>query len=527
MRQLSSELNGKLNQLGTGTVQETVQQLRQIGQSGVYAAIPVMLRMMDHECADIRRAAEQAVTRLLAVCPVSELVWLNEHVREWRPSPVDRKRVVEREMHTMDQASTIRLSMLTMHWSGYIREAAVKRMIREGESYSFAYLLLRLNDWVPEIRNLARAALERKQTPEYAKLWMEHIILVERLRICGRDSFESFIESVHHLLRQKECRYVLHTARVSPEPGIRRLAFRISMEAEGTDTEMLMEQALRDEDPSIRRWAAQRVDRMLSGQKLREVLLRMQMDSVPSIRRESLDVLATMYPADAREIIMDRLLDSNLSVRDTARRHAKPWMKVNYAEWYLDAIWSEGQDHLAAALAGLGETGEKADAEVLFEYAQHPSVAVRKAVIRGLMRLDAISYGNYFICSLRSPQPGISREACRALMRHPYLIKPDEAAVLLSGADVLPHVIRNVLRIISAMGRWTQLGLLLQQLPTAKQEWVKRTIQRQLHNWAQFPNRSYGGRMSTAERERLHTQLSLCRQELDSDLLQRLEWLIQ
>ena len=527
MRQLTSELRLRLDQLGTGTVQETAEQLRHLGQSGEYILIPSLLRLMDDDSLVIRQAAEQAVARLIEACPVFELVWLNEHVREWRPSPVIWKRVVEREVLKIDQASTIRLSMLTMHWSGYIREAAVRRMIREDESYSFPYLLLRLNDWVSEIRQLARAALELKLKPEHARLWMENIMLVERLRICGRDQFESFIESVHHLLRQKECRFVLHNARVSPEPSIRQFAFRISLEAEGTDTSMIMEQALRDENPAIRRWAAQRVDRMLSGQKLREALLGMQLDSVPSIRREGLAVLATRYPDAAKPLIMARLLDPTLSVRDTPPRNPKRGLTRGYAEWYLDVIWGDDHHHLAAAISGLGETGDKADAEVVYEYAKHPSIAVRKAVIRGLMRLDASSYGTHFVHSLTSEQPGISREACRALMQHSYLIQPDEMAGLLLDPDALPHVVRNVLRIISSMSKWNQVGLLLQQLPAARHEWVKQAIQRQLYNWAKYPNRSYGGKLSTAERERLHKLLSLCGQELDSDLRHRLEWLMQ
>nr|WP_154896206.1 hypothetical protein [Paenibacillus xylanexedens] len=119
MRQLTSELRHELDQLGTGTVQETAEQLRHLGQSGEYILIPSLLRLMDDESLVIRQAAEQAVARLVEACPVSELVWLNEHVREWRPSPVIWKRVVEREVHKIDQASTIRLSMLTMHWSGF------------------------------------------------------------------------------------------------------------------------------------------------------------------------------------------------------------------------------------------------------------------------------------------------------------------------------------------------------------------------------------------------------------------------
>ncbi|MFE6076853.1 HEAT repeat domain-containing protein [Paenibacillus sp. NPDC057886] len=527
MRQFSSEFQEKINRLGTGTVQQTVEQLREVGHSGAYAAIPTIIQMMDDRHSAISQAAEQAVAALLAVCPLTELVWLNEHAREWRPSPLEWKKSVEREMRTLDQASATRLSVLTMHWSGYIREAAVRKMIENDQPYTFPYLLLRLNDWVPEIRDLAKVSLERKRKHEYAKLWMEHIILVERLRICGRDSFGEWIESIHNLLRQKECRYVIHSARVSPEAYIRRLAFRISVEADGTDNGIVIEQALRDDDPSIRRWAAQRVDGMLSGQKLKEAFLRMQQDSVPSIRRESLASLAAMFPADSKEIIVGRLLDPDLSVRDTARRHGKQWMKGSYAEWYLDVIWSEERRHLAAAIAGLGETGDKADAEVVFDYAQHSAVAVRKAVIRGLARLNPSSYGPYFVNMLQDPQPGISREACRALMRHPHLIQPDEAAGLLADKAAKPHVIRNVLRTMSVMDRWTQLGLLFQQLPAAQPEWVKRTLLRQLHNWVKFPNRSFGSRLPVAEQERLHQHLEWCRPELDNDLIHRLEWLMQ
>ena len=59
MRQLTSELRLRLDQLGTGTVQETAEQLRHLGQSGEYILIPSLLRLMDDDSLVIRQAAEQ------------------------------------------------------------------------------------------------------------------------------------------------------------------------------------------------------------------------------------------------------------------------------------------------------------------------------------------------------------------------------------------------------------------------------------------------------------------------------------
>jgi HEAT repeat protein len=523
MKKLSSNLHSLIKSLDTNN---RVDVLKQIGESGEYKAVPFILPLLDIEDHMVSETAELAIQKLLASCPVIELAWLNENIRNWRPSPTEWELVTKYMVETIDQVSVVRLSMSSMHWSGYVREAAVNRLIQEESEKGIPFLLLRMNDWVPEIRDIARQALENKRSPQYAHDWIHNISLVDRLLTCGRDVFEPFVQSIHHLLRQRECEEALLEALTSPDRRIRKFAYQAASEAEDANGASIIEQALLDSDTEIRRWASQQVETMLEGERLYTVLLQMKNDSVPSIRRESVALLAIHFPDSAQAILQDKLLDSNMSVRETAQRYLQRLQAIDYSEFYLDVIWNGHDQHrLAAAIAGLGETGKASDSEVLFEYSDHPSISVRKAVLRGLTKLDPAPYASLFIDSLQSKLPGISREASRALLRQPYLINLDKLAAMMF-QEQPDHVMRNTLRLLPALGRWKQLELLLDLLPWTGKDMMKAEIRNQLATWADFSNRKYTGKLPEEELLRMQDRLMRNRHEIDDALRTKLEWLI-
>lgn len=522
MRKLSPYLSSLIEVLDTPN---RINVLDQIGQSGEYYAIPYLLPLMESEDARVVESAEMAVSKLLDFCPALELAWMNEHIRAWHPSPTEWKRATERMMRALDQASFTRLSMSSMHWSGYVREAAVKRLAEEDNGRAFPFLLLRMNDWVPEIRNIARKSLEQRRTSNNAWHWIQNISLVDRLLTCGRDSFEPFVKSIHQLLRGSECTEALTEALASQDNKIRRFAYRASVEAEGADAAAIIEQALMDCDTEIRRWASQKVETCLENESLYKMLLRMKSDPVPSIRRESLALLAVYFPDAAKEILIDRLLDYNMTVRETARRYLNRLHKMDYSEYYLDVIWNGQEQHLTVAIAGLGETGQDFENEVLFEYSDHPSVSVRKAVLRGLAKLNPEPYASLFTDSLQSEQPGISREASRALRRYPYLFNPDELASIMS-REQPDHVMRNALRLLPAFDRWKQLEILLDLLTYTRIDRLKAKIREQLVTWAESSNRKFTGRPKENDITRIHNKLDHSRSEMEDVVLAKIEWFI-
>ena len=76
------------------------------------------------------------------------------------------------------------LCMGTLHSSGYFRERCLRRLL--GTPEALPYILLRLNDWVPQIRHLAASTLCYLLQDAPMPLLLDCQVLLERLLRCSR-----------------------------------------------------------------------------------------------------------------------------------------------------------------------------------------------------------------------------------------------------------------------------------------------------------------------------------------------------
>jgi hypothetical protein len=100
----------------------------------------------------------------------------NKIWRQWdriNPSDLDR---LDRLVDGWAVAAT-----LSCHRSGYVREAAVRRLFTAPVDRSLPFLLLRTNDWVSPVRRAATEAVEALLTLPNTKSWYEKFgVRVER-----------------------------------------------------------------------------------------------------------------------------------------------------------------------------------------------------------------------------------------------------------------------------------------------------------------------------------------------------------
>ena len=97
------------------------------------------------------------------------------------------------------------LKTASEHRNGYIREEAVIELAELGGPDALALLLVRVNDWVPQVRAAAAAGLNQFVTVENAALWVEALPALRRLRGCRRANHASLLERVEALLARPEC----------------------------------------------------------------------------------------------------------------------------------------------------------------------------------------------------------------------------------------------------------------------------------------------------------------------------------
>lgn len=96
------------------------------------------------------------------------------------------------------------LILMAEHWNGFKRENAVRRLGMLGNPVAIPKLIVRVNDWVPQVREAARKALLMLMTPKNAKAFAESLPDLFHLRTCGRDNHAQFIDDVLEYLLKEE-----------------------------------------------------------------------------------------------------------------------------------------------------------------------------------------------------------------------------------------------------------------------------------------------------------------------------------
>ncbi|WP_193746781.1 HEAT repeat domain-containing protein [Paenibacillus shenyangensis] len=527
-RELSQQVQVCINKLYK---QQNSKWIRLIRRSGEIAAIPYLTPFLESPELELQTAAENTISDLLKHCPPSDLVWLSEKMREYLPYGFTENAsqwvhlTAENIKKWPATVHPVKIIMASFHWNGYVREEALKRIIQFHDGSEIPFLLIRMNDWVSPIRFHTYKALKQRIHTHNAGAFIRNITLVKRLESCGRDRYEALTESIYDLLRQSECLSELEQGTISTDRDIRRFCLQMALESRAAVPVEVLEKALYDRDASIRLWAARKTGNVLSGSDLQKILLLMVQDSFPSVRREALELMAHHFPEQAIPFLREGLLDRNAVIREIARRHLALSESISYAEFYMDKIWSDNEKHLAAALYGLGETGQRADAEIIAEYMHYPAIHVRKAVVHSLARLDADTYQELLWQSLLDSQPGISREAVQAFQRHAYLLEKDELVHGIVNSDCV-HVQRNMLRLLPAFGGWQHLESLLDIMAGTRTSWIQQASIHQLNNWTHVSGRSYRSRLTSEQEQVMLNKLESCAIILESKQVHMLRWLI-
>ncbi|WP_420128518.1 HEAT repeat domain-containing protein [Longimicrobium sp.] len=409
--------------------------------------------------------------------------WLRIYYRAQSPAWLGGTEDV-RALRLPADAEAAVVGLLGAHHSGYIREAAVRRLalVRGGDE--MPPLLLRANDWVPQVRGLALDALRARLSPTYAEAWVRWLHLV--LRLGGRGSADArpLVDAVMELLRAPECADAVWAGLGSPDRTVRRTCFGILERAGGTGLRPLAQAALGSNDVVLRRHAV-RVADALDDASLRTVLPALVRDPLPGIRRDALGLAARRAGADALPWLREALLDSAGGVRAEARAALQRLSPVDFAAFYREQV-AAGGARLAAAVAGLGETGGEPDAESVCPLLGDPLPRVRAAAVRALARLGGTAALPTVLAAVADASPSVSRAAAAAVLDGVRTLGIAPLGALMR--DGRAHVRQSALSLLVARGKWESIPWILRAL-VDPDERIRRYARTYLRQWNQRFNR--------------------------------------
>ncbi len=152
-----------LGRLAGSNPAEAARQLALIEFALEPEAYPYLLPLALDQDVRPATAAAEAIARLSAKVPPHRLPGLDEELRWWPGYLRELDAGPWRDIGPDDLVRFERfgpggqglLRAASAHWNGFVRQAAVERLAREADGAELPFLLVRLNDWVWQVRSAA------------------------------------------------------------------------------------------------------------------------------------------------------------------------------------------------------------------------------------------------------------------------------------------------------------------------------------------------------------------------------------
>jgi hypothetical protein len=276
-------------------------------------------------------------------------------------------------------------ALLTTHRSGFVRELGLTYLAGASDPVVIPFLLLRTDDIVPALREIAERAIEARLQADYAHPFAACLGVVEALRKRTRGGGGRVTQLVYGFLARPELRDALAFACTAADPIARRMAFELRLKAE--PTVHVLSCALADRDTRVRLWGARMAaSRLTSVDDKRALVPILEASASPWTR---LLALRTRNQIDALDAPIEAaLLDPNARVRYAARtmlRARRPERTFGETRARAVAALSTSDPTAATiigALGALADVGTPDDEALATRFADDPRPRVRAEAAR-------------------------------------------------------------------------------------------------------------------------------------------------
>lgn len=278
-------------------------------------------------------------------------------------------------------------------YDGYIRQAALQELRELSSPDAIPSVLIRLADWVPQVRDEAWKTLQHLLDLGYAPRLVDSYKTIIALSGKQRVDLREQLDALNERMLHKNAVQSLIDGLDSEEVTKRRFCLE-TMADESHLHPLLIEKSSRDPDPSIRRWLARGI---ISGrfQASDELRIRLMHDPAPIV---STTILRSLTEREAMGM-ESHLCELATHPAAPTRASAQFWIRKVHIQGVLERVRSEFDDTASArprpgVIAALSELGNtEQDLGRVLSLCTHPRTAVRLAAIQAVAQLTRDEQG--------------------------------------------------------------------------------------------------------------------------------------
>lgn len=471
-----------------------LESLAQIAASGEVRVVPHLVPLLAADDFLTPHVAKTIAELVGEITPV-QLSWLDEQVRHSSYAYWSRaawQGLAPKAVSRLAQAADLDprvIGLLASHANGFVRAAALEVLAHSVEGQEIPFLSLRANDWVEPVAARAGELLTSRLRPDNRNAVLNALPFI--VRVLGQRRRD-------HIELERALREVLLAdggeEALARGPGlaapVRRMMYELLTSGGTAVQHRLIAAALSDSDAVIRARAIRSVATDADFEDRAAILERLlRNDPVPAVRRLVLAVLSEHMPERIAGVFPAALLDRAASVRRLARFVASSHqLALVPREIYVQGLAGSLPEQLGTAIEGVGETGTRADADLLAPFLSGNRPRIRRSALRALIKLDAERAISSAIAALADDASSVRSAAADILSTNANRVDSEIVSRRVrSLAD--PHARRNLLRVFMDAPKWEAPAFLLEAL-TDPDDGVRIFASRLIERWIESFNRS-------------------------------------
>lgn len=453
---------------------------------GDYSRIPWIFCVFAEPHAPSKLAAAKALSSVLRLLSYDDIVRIDQQMRqttsmEWS---IDWHKLQLQTFFTAAMSPAERHAVVvfsSFNPNGYIREQAVRMM--GDEDGMLAFILLRQNDWIAQVRQAATNAFEQRLQNLTDDELLVSLPFAEKLRWSSRASHHEHIQKFFDELTSNQHRSALEKGLQSKHIRTRKLCTTALLTASHPDIDRALIQLKHEPDPFQRAVIFKKLHQM--GQNMEEPAQILLHDKYSSNQMLAFRYLCDTGATDIPYIAIELLLAANFTVRTTARR----FIEIHMPDFDVRAFYKDNlKQATATALYGLGETGHADDTKIMEPYLCDHHTSVVRAALVSLMRLDRKQYYNIVVDKLSDSRAGVIKAAQRLILKYG-----------VQNFDEIYEIFRNTpyeytkikcMAILFSASKWDALIYMI-LTRSSEEERVKQLSLQRIQGWLGSYNYSY------------------------------------
>jgi HEAT repeat protein len=376
----------------------------------------------------------------------------------------------------------------TKNPDGYKRENAVRRLGMLGNPAALPYLIVRANDWVPEVRKGAYDAILNLRKQNNVAHFITALPDLLRLERCLRADHRGLIAEVEDYLVSDENRQILIAQMTAENAIIAKIVCIIVLKRRLLGAEEAISKCLSHADVIVRSMAANNFGGLNSA-AFEAILPRALSDAYMPVRREAFQQLLLRDRKRGLEIARTFLFDRHMSVREIALNNLMH-AGVGVAAIYDEAFESAKRVRtIVCILWGWAALNRTLRVDDIKQYLNHRSPTLRRAALQALTKIISIDALPHLLTALRDEAQSVCTESSRQILKLDSVPSVEQLIPIAVGAHTL-RTVRACCNIAAGGNKWDWLHLTLAARKGESNESIVGYLDDQIRDWNDAFNRS-------------------------------------